>query len=138
MIRAVLDTNVLVSGLLFSGTPSRLVSSWQASLLRPVVSAEILDEYLRVLAYPKFKLTAAEIRSLIEEELLPFVETVRVKPSTLRPLRDPDDAKFITCALAAGVRWLVSGDSDLLELQRVESVQIVSVTTFLDHLKRRP
>lgn len=137
MIRAVLDTNILVSGLLFTGAPSRLVSAWQASLLRPVVSAEILDEYLRVLAYPKFKLTTAEIRSLIEEELLPFVETVRVKQSTVKPLRDPDDAKFITCALAAGVRWLVSGDADLLELQRVESVQIVSVTTFLDHLKRR-
>lgn len=106
--------------------------------MRPVVSAEILDEYLRVLAYPKFKLTAAEIRSLIEEELLPFVETVRVKPSRIRLLRDPDDAKFITCALAAGVRWLVSGGADLLELQRIESVQIVSVTTSLDYLKRRP
>lgn len=138
MIRAVLDTNVLVSGLLFTGPPSRLVSAWQASLLRPVVSAEILDEYLRVLAYPKFKLTTGEIRSLIEGELLPFVETIRVKPSTVKLLRDPDDAKFLDCALAAGVQWLVSGDADLLELRRVESVQIVSVNTFLQHLKRRP
>lgn len=138
MIRAVLDTNVLVSGLLFTGTPSRLVSAWQASLLRPVVSAEILNEYLRVLAYPKFKLTTAEIRNLIEEELLPFVETIRVRPSTVKLLRDPDDAKFLDCALAARVQWLVSGDADLLELQRVESVRIVSVNTFLQHLKRRP
>jgi putative PIN family toxin of toxin-antitoxin system len=136
VIRAVLDTNVLLSALLFTGPPSRLVPAWQAGRLRPVVSAEILDEYLRVFAYPKFELTPAEIRCLIEEELLPFIETVRVKPSVVTQLRDPNDAKFIACALAAGVRWLVSGDSDLLDLRRVESVDIVSVTTFLQHLKR--
>ncbi len=138
MIRAVLDTNVLVSALLFTGPPSRLVPAWQAARVRPVVSAQILDEYLRVLAYPKFELTPAEIRGLIEEELLPFIETVRVKPSAVKQLRDPDDAKFIACALAAGVRWLVSGDADLLSLREVESVKIVTVSIFLHHLKRRP
>jgi putative PIN family toxin of toxin-antitoxin system len=138
VIRAVLDTNILISALLFTGPPSRLVPAWQAARFRPVVSAEILEEYLRVLAYPKFELAAAEIRGLIEEELLPYVETVRVKPSTVRSLRDPDDAKFITCALVADVRWVVSGDADLLTLHRVESVEIVSVTTFPQQLKRRP
>lgn len=138
MIRAVLDTNVLISALLFAGPPSRLVPAWQATRFRPVVSAEILDEYLRVLAYSKFELTPTEIRGLIEEELLPFVETVRVKPFEVRQLRDPDDAKFIHCALAAGVRWLVSGDADPLDLHRVESVEVVSITTFFQHLKRAP
>lgn len=138
MIRAVLDTNVLISALLFTGSPSRLVTAWQASRLRPIVSAEILEEYLRVLAYPKFHLSAAEIRGLIEEDVLPFVETVRMKPSPVKHLRDPSDAKFISCALAAGVRWLVSGDSDLLNLHRVESVEVVSVTRFLELLKRTP
>jgi len=138
VIRAVLDTNVLVSALLFTGPPSRLIPAWQAGRFRPVVSAGILDEYLRVLAYPKFKLTAAEIRGLIEDELLPFVETVQVKPSDFQQLRDPDDVKFIACALTAEVQWLVSGDADLLDLRRIESVDIVPVTTFLDHLKRRP
>ncbi len=138
MIRAVLDTNILVSAFLFAGTPSRLIPAWQAGQFRPVVSAGILDEYLRVLAYPKFKLTTAEIRGLIEHELLPFVETVQVKSFAFKQLRDPDDAQFIACALVADARWLVSGDADLLDLRRIESVDIVSVTTFLDHLKRRP
>ena len=119
MIRAVLDTNVVVSALLFSGPPSRLISAWQSGRLRPVVSAPILDEYIRVLAYPKFKLTNTEIRGLLEEELIPFMETVTAVPTNVPDLRDPDDAKFITCAVAAGVRWLVSGDDDLLSLQRV-------------------
>ncbi|MBK8378170.1 MAG: putative toxin-antitoxin system toxin component, PIN family [Nitrospira sp.] len=138
MIRAVLDTNVVVSALLFSGSPSRLISAWQSGRLRPVVSAPILDEYIRVLAYPKFKLTNTEIRGLLEEELIPFIETVTAVPTNIPDLRDPDDAKFITCAVAAGVRWLVRGDDDLLSLHHVESVDILSVTAFLQQLKRRP
>ena len=138
MIRAVLDTNVVVSALLFSGPPSRLISAWQSGRLRLVVSAPILDEYIRVLAYPKFKLTNTEIRGLLEEELIPFMETVTAVPTNIPDLRDPDDAKFITCAVAAGVRWLVSGDDDLLSLHHVESVDILSVTAFLQQLKRRP
>lgn len=137
MIRAVLDTNVVVSALLFSGPPSRLVAAWQSSRLRPVVSAAILNEYIRVLAYPKFKLTNVEIRGLVEEGLLPFIETVTVAPSAVPGLRDPDDTKFIACAVTAGVRWVVSGDDDLLSLHRVKSVEIVSVTAFLHTLTRR-
>ena len=137
MIRAVLDTNVIISALLFSGPPSHLVSAWQSSRLRPVVSASILDEYIRVLAYPKFTLSDAEIRSLVEEEVLPFIETVKVPPLIAPIVRDPDDATFITCAVTAGVRWLVSGDDDLPSLHRVKSVEILSVTAFLQHLKRK-
>ena len=138
MIRAVLDTNVVVSALLFSGPPSRLISPWQSGRLRLVVSAPILDEYIRVLAYPKFKLTNTEIRGLLEEELIPFIESATAVPTNLPDLRAPDGAKAMTRAVAAGVRWLVSGDDDLLSLQRVQSVEILSVTTFLQQLKRKP
>ena len=137
MIRAVLDTNVLVSALLFSGPLSQLVPAWQGGRLCPVVSAEILEEYVRVLAYSKFKLTSSEILSLIEEDVLPFVDTVRAKPISVPTLRDPDDMKFLACAVSARVHWLVSGDDDLLSIGRVESVEIVSVTNFLRHLKQK-
>lgn len=137
MIRAVLDTNVLVSALLFTGPPSQLVPAWQSGRLRPVLSAEILEEYLRVLAYPKFKLTTPEIRGLIEEDLLPFVDTVRTTPVTVPSLRDPDDLKFIACAKAARVRWLVSGDDDLLSLGAVGSIEIVPAAHFLKLLTRK-
>ncbi len=137
MIRAVLDTNVIISALLFSGPPSNLVSAWQSDRLRPVVSSPVLDEYIRVLAYPKFKLANAEIRGLLEEELLPFVETLTVPPTVIPNVRDPDDAKFITCATTAGVRWLVSGDDDLLSVHQVQSVEILSVTAFLQQRKQK-
>ena len=113
MIRAVLDTSVIISALLFSGPSSQLVSAWQSGRLRLVVSPSILDEYVRVLAYPNFKLTQAEIRGLVDDEILPFIETVKVPPAAVPTLRDPDNAKFIACATAAGVRWLVSGTTIL-------------------------
>ncbi|MBK9308346.1 MAG: PIN domain-containing protein [Nitrospira sp.] len=72
------------------------------------------------------------------EELLPFIESVKVNRGTFPELRDPDDAKFITCAATAGVRWLVSGDNDLLSLRHIQSVEIVSVTAILQLLKARP
>jgi len=137
VIRVVLDTNVLVSALLFTGPPSQLIPAWQSGRLRPVLSAEILEEYLGVLAYRKFKLTDDEIHGLIEEDLLPFVDTVRTTPVTVPSLRDPDDLKFIACAKAAKVRWLVSGDDDLLSLGTVGSIEIMPVAHFLKLLKRK-
>lgn len=135
MTRAVLDTNVLISALLFPGLPSRLAAAWQEGTLLPVVSPPILDEYLRALAYPKFRLTAEEISGLLEEAFLPFIETVHTKGTPFTLLSDPDDAKFIECAVAADVPWIVSGDTDLLDLGRVQSVQIVTVRRFLDILR---
>lgn len=131
------DLGIVISALLFSGPPSQLISAWQSGRLRPVVSAQILEEYLRVPAYLKFDLTSGEIRGLIEEELLPFIETAKAPPSTIPKLRDPDDSKFVTCAMTARVRWLVSGNDDLLSLHRIQLVEIVSVSVFLQHLRRK-
>lgn len=100
MTRAVLDTNVLISALLFPGLPSRLVTAWQEGRLLPVVSPPILDEYLRALAYPKFKLTVEEISGLLEEALLPFIETVHTKGPTSNMLQIP------TMRNSSSARWL--------------------------------
>jgi predicted nucleic acid-binding protein len=74
LMRVVLDTNTVISALLFSGTASHLVSLWQSRRIAVLVSGDILQEYLRVLAYPKFKLSDQEIRRLIEEEFLPSLK----------------------------------------------------------------
>jgi putative PIN family toxin of toxin-antitoxin system len=66
-VRVVLDTNAVVSALLFSGVSSKLVSLWQEGLITPLLSRQILDEYLRVLSYPKFALSEEEIKELIQE-----------------------------------------------------------------------
>ena len=126
--RAVLDTNVLVSALLFrSGRLSWLRQAWQTMALRPVMAKPTTEELLRVLAYPKFRLSAADVEALLEE-LLPWVEVFAAPiPSVVKrwTVRDPKDQIFLDLALAAGVDLLVTGDADLLVLSdQVEGLQI--------------
>ena len=64
VMRVVLDTNTVVSALLFTGTASALVSHWQSQRISLLLSGPMLEEYLRVLAYPKFRLTAEDVRWL--------------------------------------------------------------------------
>jgi len=134
VIRVVLDTNTVISALLFTGTASRLVPLWQAQRITALVSRQILEEYLRVLAYPKFQLSDQEVRALIEEELLPFVETVRVRRRLAVVRRDPHDDKFIECAFSGRARYLVTGDRDLRELRSFRGIAILTVGEFLERL----
>lgn len=130
MIRAVLDTNVVVSALLFDGQASRLLALWQRRRFIPVISRSILQEYLRVLAYPKFKLASQDVRGAIEE-LLPSAEVAAPKRRLRIIRRDPTDNRFLECALAANAQYLVSGDDDLLSLETFQGIRVVSVTEFL-------
>lgn len=115
-MRVVLDTNTLISALLFSGTAARLVPLWQSQRITVLLSKAILQEYLRALTYLKFRLSHQEVRGLIGEELLPFVETVRVRRRVAVVRRDPEDNKFLECAVAGRAEHLVTGDQDLWEL----------------------
>jgi uncharacterized protein len=133
-VRVVLDTNAVISALLFSGVSSKLVSLWQNGLITPLLSRPILDEYLRVLSYPKFELSEKEIKELIQEEILPFAEVVRPKRRLRVVRRDPSDNKFLECAVAGKANVIISGDKDLLSLGRYRRVRIQSPAQFLaDH-----
>ena len=131
-MRVVLDTNTLVSALLFTGTASRLVPLWQSQRIVALVSKAMLEEYLRVLAYPKFRLQDEEIRGLIEEEVLPFFEPVVVKKRLRVVKRDPTDDRFLECAVAGRAGYVISGDRDLVELGSYHGIPILPVGRFLD------
>jgi len=130
-VRVVLDTNTVVSALLFSGISSKLVSLWQKGLITPLLSREILDEYLRVLSYPKFDLSEGEIKELIQEEILPYAEVVKPKKRLRVFQRDPSDKKCLDCAVAGKARVIISGDKDLLSLGRYRQIRIQSPAQFL-------
>ena len=131
VIRVVLDTNVLVSALLFSGELARIATDWKSGAFVPVFSRETFDEFRKVLAYPKFDLTAQEIVSLIEDEVLPFCEVVDVAMATRGVCRDPADDQFLACAAAATADCIVSGDRDLLDLAQYEGIKIITPSEFL-------
>ena len=130
-MRVVLDTNAVVSALLFTGISSRLVALWQKGLITLLLSREILDEYLRVFSYSKFKLSEEEIKELIQEEILPYAEVVKPKRRLRVVQRDPSDDKFLECAVAGKARVIISGDKDLLSLGRYRQVRIQTPARFL-------
>ena len=87
---------------------------------------------LRVLAYPKFKLSRQEIRGLIEGDLLPFVEIVNPGRRLKVVITDPSDDKFLECAVSGKADILISGDKALSAIGRYRKVQIQSPSQFLD------
>ncbi|HXV83952.1 MAG TPA: putative toxin-antitoxin system toxin component, PIN family [Candidatus Binatia bacterium] len=131
-MRVVLDTNVLVSALLFAGISSELVPLWQRSAITILLSRAILEEYLRVLGYPKFELSEVEIKGLIEEEVLPYAEVVNPRRRLRVVERDPSDNKFFECAVTGRARLIISGDKDLLSIGRYRQIQIQTPAKFLE------
>ena len=130
-VKVVVDTNVLVSALLFGGKPGKLIPLWQRGTIRPLASKEIIDEYLRVLTYPKFKLAEEEINFLLYQEILPYFEVINVGSGPRIIKKDPEDDKFIRCALTGKAKLIISGDKHLLAQQSYQKVKILSPADFL-------
>jgi putative PIN family toxin of toxin-antitoxin system len=134
--RIVLDTNILVSALLFKGVLSKFVELWRKRKIIPIISRETFEEFTTVLQYPKFSLSNEEIRSIIEHEILPYFEVIEVVKAVKGVCRDPGDDKFISCALSASAGYIVSGDKDLCDLRQHKTVKIMNASDFLKKLYR--
>lgn len=132
-LRVVLDTNVVLSALVFAKGPvARVRAAWQTGLCVPLVSHATMLELVRVLAYPKFGLDAQEQQELLAD-YLPCAEVVRVPdpPPTVPPCRDPFDRPFLELAAAARAKVLVTGDADLLAVGSVGRCRILAPEAFL-------
>ena len=117
--RVVLDTNCIISALVFSKQKMAwLRYSWQSGDIVPLVSKDTASELLSVLAYPKFKLTRTE-QALLLADFLPYAETVTALdvPIDLPVIRDRADQMFLTLAVAGKAEALVTGDNDLLVIK---------------------
>ena len=123
-MRIVLDTNVLVSGVFWKGLPFSILEQWISDSFTLLLSEEIFIEYQNVL----FRISRGKKDDLVNKWLLLIAESaqfVRVK-KRFKLSRDPDDDKFIECAVSGNAQYIVSGDSDLLDLKSVLNVAIVS------------
>jgi len=129
--KVVLDTNILVSALLFKGELAAIVDLWKKGKIIPVLSKETFAEFKAVLEYPKFSLTVQEIKVIVEEEMLPYFEVIEVADNIRGICRDADDDKFIACAVSASADFIVTGDRDLLDMVKYKSIRIVSASVFL-------
>ena len=132
--RIVLDTNCLVSALVFRRSRlSPLRTYWQALRYIPLGCEETVNELIRVLTYPKFELSKEEIEQLLGD-ILPVLETCKIHGAydPINGLRDTSDAVFIHLAQQAQADLLVSGDEDILALRgKIPGLIISSPADFL-------
>lgn len=130
--RWVLDTNVVLSALLFpSGRVTWLRDAWRVGIVVPLASRETTTELIRVFHYPRFELTASEREDLLAD-YLPYCESVIVSgPVTVPQCRDPRDRPFLELAVAGRANALVTGDNDLPALGAPFPIPILSPATAL-------
>lgn len=130
--RVVLDTNVVLSALVFrSGATARSRTAWQSGVFRPLASTATVAELIRALAYAKFKLSAAEQHELLAD-YLPMTEVVEIPdpPPRVPRCRDESDLPFVHLAVAAHADALVTGNADLRALAGRSNIPILAPDEF--------
>jgi len=133
VIRAVLDTNVWVAGLLNRvGAPARICDLALGGAPVLVVSPAIAWEYEKVLARPELALPAAEVRSAVAYFKLPGPHVVHVDPTTLPgACTDPNDDHFLAAALAGRATAIVTGNLRYFPPSSWKGIRIVAPAAFL-------
>ncbi len=130
-MRIVLDTNVFVSGVFFAGPPNRILQAWRDRKVDLVVSPEILEEYQNVGIELRAQFPQIDLSPILD--LLVVMAEVCLAPSLPAPVcRDPEDDKFLACALAARVAMIVSGDKDLLAISGYRGIKVITPRSFVN------
>ena len=138
-LRVTLDTNVLVSALLYpAGALSWLRPAWQSADLLPLATKDTLRELWQVLGYRKFNLTVINRADLIRPYARSCQMVVIALPPPVPECRDPNDRRFLELALAAAADALVTGDRDLLTLQAVFPIPIITPAELRSRLTAAP
>jgi len=128
--RIVLDTNVLISAVVFGGKPREVletVISWNYAM---AISVEMLEELQGVLEGKKFRYPSEVVRNIVSE-LLAVSDLVRPAIKVEQVKADPADNRILECALESKAECIVTGDRHLLELGHFEGIPILDVSAFL-------
>jgi putative PIN family toxin of toxin-antitoxin system len=129
-MKVVLDTNVLVSGIFFSGPPAEILRAWSHGKFKVVLSPEILDEYMRVSAELAGKFPDIDIRRILD---LVIVRSEVCSPGALsqRVCEDPHDDKFFAAAIDTRTKTIISGDKHLLKVSGYQGISVLTPRQFV-------
>ena len=130
-MRIVLDTNVLISALLFGGRPRIILEKVVRRELTLCISEPILAELAGVLQRPKFGFGATAVNQIVAE-LSAISELIRPSQEFAVIGADQADNRVIECAVEANAEYIISGDMHLLALKEYGSIQVVSPQAFLE------
>ena len=129
-MRILIDTNILISGLFFHGLPKKLLSAMDFEKFNVCVNKEIVSEYVEKID-KKFSKAKYVLDKELHEKFFSNLQNFEIK-SNLKICRDPDDDKFINCAIDAKAIYIVSGDNDLLTIKNFAEIEIVTAREFYD------
>ncbi len=129
-MRVVIDTNVVMSGIFFKGNPNRVLTAFDENKFEVFASKDIIAEYEEVSERLKKKLKRTPSEDLFKIFIarLNVVET----EGSINICRDPDDDKFIECAVDSKSLYIVSGDKDLLSIEEYEGKEIITAVEFCE------
>ena len=133
LTEVVLDTNILISAIVFGGKPRQILEAAVKGQIQLVLSDEIIKEMRGVLEGKKFQ-HPAEIMDLIINELEALAEIVKPKERITVIEKDPEDNRVLECAQEAQADYIVSGDKYLLEIEDFKETKILTPEEFLDIL----
>jgi len=134
-MKVILDTNVLMSGIFFSGIPGKILDLWADNKLQFYVSPEIVTEYQRVgqILQEKYPdVDAQDVISLIVVSARIVRETCIIEFEC----DDPDDRMFLECAVNSSCKLVVSGDKHLLKLDGFQGISVLKPRDFLEYYKK--
>lgn len=132
-VRVVVDTNVFLSGIFFGGVPGRLLEAWQAGHLTLVLAPAILAEYHRAgvalaVRYPGIDAALHPFLALVTQSAI-MVDAPDLPGAVAA---DPDDDKFLACAIASRTAVIVSGDKHLLQVSGWSGIAVLSPRQVLE------
>ena len=127
----VLDTNVFISGIFFSGPPYEILRAWKNSRLQIVLTQQILEEYQRVAESLADKFPTVDILPIIELLSIHGL-IISADGYEISLCDDPDDDKFIECALASNIKIIISGDKHLLNISGYQGIKVLKPREFVD------
>lgn len=130
-MRVILDTNVFISGIFFSGPPSQILKAWGNQNFQIVLSKQILDEYQRVAKALSSKFPTVDILPIIELITI-HGQCVDTQGFDISVCEDPDDNKFIECAIAGKCNIIISGDKHLLKLAGYQGIMVLNPRDFAE------
>ena len=133
MLKVVLDTNVLISAILFGGKPRQILERAIRGEIRLCLSEPILEELKGVLQRSKFDYSPEMIQFILTG-LTGIADFVNPSETINVVLEDPDDNRILECAVEAGTNYVITGDFHLLKLSRYRNIGVVNVVGFLERL----
>lgn len=134
-IKVVVDTNVMVSALLWRGKPHELIKLAEEKRITLYATVETLTELEEVLQREKLKQRIESLATSVDQLMFlvkTLVEIIEVEEVVSYVEADADDNIFLSCALNSEAKYVISGDAHLLDLKHFEKILIVSVSEFLE------